>query len=37
MADALARSGWYGEGPSPSLPEGTSALQRLLDLTGRRP
>ncbi len=33
----IGQSGWYGDGPSATLPHDTPLQRRLLDLTGRRP
>jgi len=36
-AASLGRTGWYGDGPSGTLPPDAPLQDRLLDLTGRRP
>lgn len=37
MAPFIARTGFFGTGPSGTLPDTASLQDRLLDLTGRRP
>jgi uncharacterized protein (TIGR03086 family) len=37
MEPFIGQSGFFGNGPSGSLPGGASTQERLLDLTGRRP